>query len=150
MIRKPIALLNILIAAVSFYLIAVRSDWGFVYWLLSSTAPFMILTAVAVFFKIRILQGLLLPALLFFSIGALAAYEFTWGTFFAILGALVMLAAAIYIIVRNISKLVIVRLLIRFLIGTVLLGSFLFLRERIIPEPELREITAAEINIFDK
>jgi len=150
MIRKTIALLNILIAAVSFYLIAVRLGWGYIYWLLSSTAPLMALTAAALFFRIRVLQALLLPSLIFFSFGAAAAYEVSRETSFALLGAGVMLISAGYIIAAHISRLVIIRMLIRFFIGTLLLVSFLIMRERLIPEPELREITADEISIFNR
>lgn len=150
MIRKILALLNFLFAALSFYVVAIRLEWGTLYWILSSTGPFLFFAAIAVFFKIRSLQALLLPALLFFGLGALVSYKFSMETLFALMSATLMIVSAGYIIARHLMKLVVIRLVLRFLMGTLLLVSFLLIRERLIPEPELREVTTAEINIFKR
>jgi hypothetical protein len=104
MIKKILALLAVIVAGISFYVICVQYNTPVTTWLLISHTVYMVIAAVAIIMKNRLLQAVTAPALIFYG-GTIAItlpppYKYAY----AYISAAIMLVMAVYIIFGLIFK----------------------------------------------
>ena len=146
--KKVLILLQLLLASVSFMVIVVISGASAGTWALASSAPVMLLSAVSLAFKVSLLQTLLVPAMLFYGLGALFFLEWSLRHSFAHLSGAVLTAGAAYILLARLVKLKIISTVVRVLLGALILASFLFIRSRLAVWPEMQRIAELENKVF--
>lgn len=149
MIKKILALLAVIMAGVSFYVICVQYNTPVITWLLTSYTIYMVLAAAAIIVKNRFLQAVTAPALIFYG-GKLAItlpppYKYAY----AYISAAIMLTMAVYIILGLVLKLKFIKLVLGLLTGIILLLAVTYTGSNMAGDEERRITAYREDTLFN-
>jgi len=144
MIKKIIIFLSLLIAFVSYYIVVYKHGISIQSWALVSVSPFLILLAVSLFARLKMLQAVLVPFLVFYGLGSVLNIPWIPKFYFAHFTGLVMLASAVYIIFTQLLRLRLVRIVVGITAGIIIFFLFKYYQQSHVREIDLKRIPKLE------
>ncbi|MDA3792806.1 MAG: hypothetical protein PF545_04010 [Elusimicrobia bacterium] len=144
MIKKILVSLAIILSGLSFYIIVGKFNVEPLVWLWISFAPYMLIAALAIVIKNRLLQIVFVPSLLFYGAGTLLAVPIEFKYSYAHISAVVMIVMSVYIIFTQLIRLRVLRIFFGLLGGIILFLAVQVVRPKFVGKEDVDNISYRE------